>query len=91
MTLCINISILLKKSGGHLPRVELEEMGPSFDFEMRRSQLASAGDFKKACRQPKANKVLIIKHDSCQNQKGCMLFPTAKPIYSYLKATVIHY
>lgn len=59
---------MLKKSGGHLPRVELEEMGPSFDFEMRRSQLASAGDFKKACRQPKANKVLIIKHGSCQNQ-----------------------
>lgn len=50
-------SILLKKSGSHLPRVELEEMGPSFDMEMRRVSLALDQEFKKACQQPKANKV----------------------------------
>ena len=50
-------SILLRKSGSRLPRVELEEMGPSFDMEMRRSQIAMPNVFKKTCRQPKANKV----------------------------------
>lgn len=34
-------------------------MGPSLDFEVRRSRVASAADYKKACRQPKANKVDI--------------------------------
>jgi len=33
--------ILLKKSGTRIPRVELEEMGPSFDLVIRRSQFAS--------------------------------------------------
>ena len=50
-------SILLKKSGVSLPRVELEEMGPSLDLEVRRSRVGSATDFKKACKQPKASKV----------------------------------
>ena len=52
-------SILLNKSGSSLPRVEVEEMGPSLEFEVRRSCIASAGDFKKACRQPKVNRVSI--------------------------------
>ena len=32
-------------------------MGPSLDIEVRRSELGSAEDFKKACRRPKAIKV----------------------------------
>ena len=51
------------KSGGRLPRIELEEMGPSFDLEVRRSHLASEEVYKKACRQPRANKVgLVLLH-----------------------------
>lgn len=49
--------ILLKKSGSQLPRVELEEMGPSLDLIVRRTQLASEDLMKQACKKPKAVKV----------------------------------
>ena len=47
----------MKKSGTKTPRVELDEVGPSVDFVMRRTQIASEHSFKEACRQPKAAKV----------------------------------
>lgn len=47
---------LLKKSGCRTPRIELEEIGPSFDFAMRRTHLASDDLYKLAHRQPKALK-----------------------------------
>ena len=50
--------ILLKKSGSQIPRIELEEMGPSLDLVVRRSHLASDDLMKQACRQPKATKVV---------------------------------
>jgi len=34
-------AVLLKKSGTHVPRIELEEIGPSFDMTVRRTRLAS--------------------------------------------------
>jgi hypothetical protein len=43
--------IILKKSGTRIPRVELEEIGPSVDWVLRRSQLASDDLFKTACKQ----------------------------------------
>ena len=49
--------IFLKKSGSLLPRVELLEMGPSFDFEVRRLHLSSTESFRKACCQPRVNNV----------------------------------
>uniref|UniRef100_A0A4W5N076 Ribosome production factor 2 homolog n=1 Tax=Hucho hucho TaxID=62062 RepID=A0A4W5N076_9TELE len=48
---------LLKKSGCRTPRIELEEIGPSFDFILRRTHLASDDLYKTAHRQPKALKV----------------------------------
>ncbi|XP_029451118.1 ribosome production factor 2 homolog isoform X2 [Rhinatrema bivittatum] len=48
--------VLLKKSGCRTPRIELEEMGPSFDFTMRRTHLASDDLYKLAMKQPKALK-----------------------------------
>uniref|UniRef100_A0A3P8YR42 Ribosome production factor 2 homolog n=1 Tax=Esox lucius TaxID=8010 RepID=A0A3P8YR42_ESOLU len=47
---------LLKKSGCRTPRIELEEIGPSFDFVLRRTHLASDDLYKKAHKQPKALK-----------------------------------
>ena len=58
-TLLLLHRIVLMKSGSSLPRVELEEMGPSLDFVMRRTHLASAEFYKKACRKPKALKVSV--------------------------------
>ena len=49
--------ILLKKSGSDVPRVELEEMGPSLVFVMRRTHLAPDQLYKKARRKPKTVKV----------------------------------
>uniref|UniRef100_A0A4W5MVX0 Ribosome production factor 2 homolog n=1 Tax=Hucho hucho TaxID=62062 RepID=A0A4W5MVX0_9TELE len=48
---------LLKKSGCRTPRIELEEIGPSFDFILRRTHLASDDLYKTAHRQPKALKL----------------------------------
>jgi len=45
--------VVLKKSGGRIPRVELEEIGPSLDLSLRRAHLASDDLFKTACRQVK--------------------------------------
>ncbi|CAJ0930078.1 unnamed protein product, partial [Mesorhabditis belari] len=57
---CVESKILLrvyrtqlKKSESNLPRVELVEMGPSVDFQVRRTKLASDQLFKQACKQPK--------------------------------------
>lgn len=49
----------LKKSGTKTPRVELEEIGPSIDFVLRRTHLAADSLYKEALRQPKAQKVRI--------------------------------
>jgi len=45
--------ILLKKSGTRIPRIELEEMGPSFDIVPRRTQFASSELEKLAYALPK--------------------------------------
>ncbi|KAJ2951123.1 hypothetical protein O0L34_g5511 [Tuta absoluta] len=45
--------IILKKSGQRTPRIELEEIGPSIDFKLRRTKLASDDLYKEACRVPR--------------------------------------
>ncbi|ODM88744.1 Ribosome production factor 2 [Orchesella cincta] len=45
--------ITYKKSGEKTPYVELEEMGPSVDFVLRRTKLAPIDIFKSACKKPK--------------------------------------
>uniref|UniRef100_UPI00398E755F ribosome production factor 2 homolog isoform X1 n=2 Tax=Pristiophorus japonicus TaxID=55135 RepID=UPI00398E755F len=56
--------VLLKKSGCRTPRIELEEMGPSFNFVLRRTHLASDDLYKKALKQPKALKAKKKKNVS---------------------------
>lgn len=56
--------IFLKKSGEKTPRIELEEIGPSVDFKLRRTKLASDDHYKRACKQPKQLKVHKVKNIS---------------------------
>jgi hypothetical protein len=51
--------IQLKKSGTRLPRAELEEMGPSFDFVIRRTRFATPDVWKTATRVPRELQVII--------------------------------
>uniref|UniRef100_A0A665WM37 Ribosome production factor 2 homolog n=1 Tax=Echeneis naucrates TaxID=173247 RepID=A0A665WM37_ECHNA len=55
---------LLKKSGCRTPRIELEEIGPSFDFILRRTHLASDDLYRLAHKQPKALKPKKMKNTS---------------------------
>lgn len=58
--------IFLKKSGTHVPRVELESVGPSFDFILGRKQWASEELWKQATCKPRElapKKVKNIEHD----------------------------
>ncbi|KAM8831543.1 ribosome production factor 2 homolog [Spinachia spinachia] len=55
---------LLKKSGCRTPRIELEEIGPSFDLLLRRTHLASDDLFKFSHRRPKALQVRKKKNIS---------------------------
>ncbi|XP_061781262.1 ribosome production factor 2 homolog [Nerophis lumbriciformis] len=64
---------LLKKSGCRTPRIELEEMGPSFDLVVRRTHLASDDLYKLAHKQPKAlkpKKKKNISHDVFGSKLG---------------------
>lgn len=57
--------VLLKKSGGRVPRIELEEMGPRVDFSLRRAKLPTEDLMRQALRQPtKENKTTKKKNIS---------------------------
>ncbi|XP_034383915.1 ribosome production factor 2 homolog [Cyclopterus lumpus] len=55
---------LLKKSGCRTPRIELEEIGPSFDLVLRRTHLASDDLYKLSHRRPKGLKIRKKKNIS---------------------------
>lgn len=53
----VTCRILLKKSGSRTPRIELEEIGPAFDFVIRRSKLGSELMYKDAMKVSRTIKV----------------------------------
>ncbi|XP_013385183.1 ribosome production factor 2 homolog isoform X1 [Lingula anatina] len=57
-----NYKVQMKKSGSRTPRIELEEIGPSVDFSMRRTRLASDDLYKRARQQPKQAKPKKVKN-----------------------------
>ena len=62
-----------KKSGVRQPRIELEEMGPSIDFVMRRTRHASDEVWKKATWVPKEihdKKTKNVSYDSMGDKYG---------------------
>lgn len=65
--------IHLKKSGLKIPRIELSEIGPSIDFAIRRTKIASDDLFKQSTKRPKQLKVLTRKNlsrDELGNKHG---------------------
>ena len=57
-------AIAYKKSGTRMPRVELREMGPSFDFKTARHQEAPSDVKKRAYAKPKVGKkTKNVEHD----------------------------
>jgi ribosome production factor 2 len=62
-------SVILKKSGVKLPRVELEDMGPHFDFVLKRHLPANADMLKEAMRIPKELQIKKVKNIS-KNEFG---------------------
>jgi len=54
--------IMLKKSGHRIPRIELEEIGPSMDLILKRTNLASDDYYKRTLKQPKGIKEKKIKN-----------------------------
>lgn len=56
--------VALKKSGLKTPRIELNEIGPSIDFSVRRTKIASEDLYKLARKQPKQLKVGLKKNMS---------------------------
>lgn len=54
--------ILFKKSGSRIPRVELDEIGPRLDLNLRRFKLASHDLYKHSMRQPQALRPRKVKN-----------------------------
>jgi len=52
----------LQDTGAEAPRVELKEIGPSVDFKIGRSKLASDDLFKISCKKPKELKGKKVKN-----------------------------
>lgn len=59
--------IALKKSGLKTPRIEINEIGPSIDFSVRRTKIASEDLYKLARKQPKQLKPVQKKNISRDN------------------------
>lgn len=51
MLIFISLRTILSKTSLKTPRVELQEVGPSVDFVVRRDHIASADLFKTACKR----------------------------------------
>jgi len=82
---CIHLrsyKVLLKKSGSKLPRVELEEIGPSVDLVLRRTHLSSDALQKEAMKTVKnvykPKKVKNVEKDGLDNTLGRIHVPAQK-------------
>ena len=74
--------VIMKKSGQEEPRVELESIGLNMDLTVRRTQLSTPANFKKACKQPagikEKNKKNITKDSLTGEVRGTVHLPSAR-------------
>lgn len=70
-------SIALKKSGAQVPRTELAEVGPRFDFSVRRSRAAPDEFQTQSMKQPKIDKKKEknVSYDSLEGKVGRIYMP----------------
>ena len=66
-------NIILKKSGGRKPRVELEEVGPSMDFIKGRCTNANMDMLKLALKEPMVNRVIILIRKERRRMFSCVI------------------
>ena len=64
-------SIAFKKSGAQVPRTELAEVGPRFDFSVRRSRAAPDEIQTQSMKQPKVEKKKVRFHESSAVASTC--------------------
>lgn len=66
-----------KKSGTKIPRVEMEEMGPRLDFELRRTKTPAVDLEKEACTQPQVapKKQKNVGADMLEGKVGRIYMP----------------
>ncbi len=81
----------MKKSGQKNPRVELKEMGPRFDFKLRRTSLARTEKIKETRRKPRAavvsvvmTMIIIIIINYLNTFMGYSLFIERRSLYIYI-------
>jgi len=82
--------ILLKKSGTRVPRVELEEVGPSADLVLRRTKIASDDLYRRAKKQPDAAKACFHVYTLLAFSKSCLNESLEIPISPGKPLTQLH-
>ena len=79
-------ALKLKKSGTRLPRVELEEMGPCFNFTLGRKRFANTDVWGEAIKLPKVLKVGILNTISYRRIHLCLISFQIHILFLYLLA-----
>ncbi|GAM21592.1 hypothetical protein SAMD00019534_047670 [Acytostelium subglobosum LB1] len=83
-------SIVFKRSGTKIPKVELQEMGPSFDFTIRRSKTPSPDVEKEALKVHRSVKPKVDNNNIEKNELGETLATIHKGRQNFNEIAIRH-